>query len=79
AGVIAADRAEETPDFWDMELKLAYDMPLYKEINLQWNAGVRNVFDAYQKDFDQGAERDSGYMYGPGLPRSYFVGVKIVF
>lgn len=79
AGVIAADRAEETPDFWDMELKLAYDMPLYKEISLQWNAGIRNVFDAYQKDFDQGSERDSGYMYGPGLPRSYFAGVKIVF
>ena len=79
AGVIVADRVEKTPDFFDMELKLAYDMPLYKEVTLQWSAGVRNIFDAYQKDFDQGADRDSGYMYGPGIPRSYYAGVKIVF
>lgn len=79
AGVIVADRVEKTPDFFDMELKLAYDMPLYKEVTLQWSAGVRNIFDAYQRDFDQGADRDSGYMYGPGIPRSYYAGVKIVF
>lgn len=79
AGVIAADRVEKTPDFFDMEMKLAYDVQLYKEVTLQLNAGVRNVFDAYQKDFDQGPDRDSGYMYGPGAPRSYFAGLKIMF
>lgn len=79
AGVIAEDRAEKTPDFFDMELKLAYDVPLGKEVTLQWHAGIRNVFDAYQKDFDRGADRDSGYMYGPGIPRSYYAGVKIMF
>jgi len=79
AGVIAEDRTEKTPDFFDMEVKLAYDIPLYKEVTLQWNAGIRNVLDAYQKDFDQGADRDSGYMYGPGIPRSYYAGLKIMF
>lgn len=79
AGVIAEDRTEKTPDFFDMEVKLAYDIPLYKEVTLQWNAGIRNVLDAYQKDFDQGADRDSGYMYGPGIPRSYYAGLKIIF
>ncbi len=79
AGVIAEDRTEKTPDFFDMELKLGYDVPLYKEVTLQWNVGVRNIFDAYQKDFDQGADRDSGYMYGPGIPRSYYAGLKIMF
>lgn len=26
-----------------------------------------------------GADRDSGYIYGPSLPRSWFVGAKISF
>lgn len=29
--------------------------------------------------FDRGAKRDSGYIYGPGMPRSYFAGVKLSF
>ena len=29
----------------------------------------KNIFNAYQKDFDRGADRDSGYIYGPSLPR----------
>ena len=40
--------------------------------------GVQNLFDAYQKDFDRGAERDSGYVWAL-LPRSWFVGAKISF
>jgi outer membrane receptor for ferrienterochelin and colicins len=30
-------------------------------------------------DFDKGADRDSGYIYGPSLPRSFFAGVKISY
>lgn len=78
-GAIPADRMENVRDFLDMEIKVAYDIPLYKEVSLQVNAGIRNIFDAYQQDFDRGADRDSGYIYGPGLPRSYFAGVKILF
>lgn len=36
-----------------------------------------NIFNSYQKDFDQGPDRDSGYIYGPALPRSVTVGVKV--
>lgn len=79
AGYIPADKAANTPDFWDMEVKLAYDIPVYKELTLRIQGGVRNVFDAYQSDFDQGSNRDSGYIYGPGMPRSYFAGVKLSF
>ncbi|MCD7942603.1 MAG: TonB-dependent receptor, partial [Bacteroides intestinalis] len=46
---------------------------------LQFNVGVQNIFNSYQKDFDKGATRDSGYIYGPGAPRSYFAGVKLSF
>lgn len=79
AGYIAEDREETTPSFFDMNMKVAYDIPIYKSFNLQLNAGVQNIFNSYQKDFDQGAERDSKYIYGPGLPRSFFVGCKLSY
>lgn len=79
AGNIPADQAVKTPDFFDMNVKLAYEFPLYKEMKLEVNAGVQNIFDAYQSDFDRGPNRDSSYIYGPGTPRSYFAGVKISY
>ena len=48
-------------------------------MNLQDKPGIHNIFNAYQNDFDKGADRDSGYIYGPSLPRSFFAGVKISY
>lgn len=79
AGYIEEDCEVSTPGFFDMNIRAAYDIPLYKSLTLQVNAGVQNVFNAYQNDFDQGAERDSKYIYGPGLPRSYFVGCRLSY
>jgi len=79
AGYIPEDREEKTRDFFDLNLKLAYDFPIFKSVTLQVNAGVQNIFDSYQDDFDKGAHRDAGYIYGPGIPRSYFVGCKISY
>lgn len=79
AGYITKDVAVNTPDFYELNLKAAYDFNLYKNITMQVNAGVQNLFNAYQSDFDRGAKRDSGYIYGPGMPRSYFAGVKMSF
>lgn len=73
------DEIVRTPDFFDMNLRLAYDFSIGHDFGLQVNAGVQNIFNAYQRDFDQGKDRDSGYIYGPSLPRSYFVGCKINF
>ena len=68
-----------TPKFLDLGMKVAYDFKLYKAAVLQLNGGVQNIFQAYQKDFDRGANRDSNYIYGPATPRSYFAGVKITY
>ena len=73
------DVAVTTPDFFALNVKLAYEFPILRTLTLQLNAGVQNLFDSYQSDFDQGWERDSGYVYGPSLPRSWFVGEKIRF
>jgi len=76
---VERDVAVTTPRFFDMNARLSYDLRLYKETTLQLYGGVQNLFDAYQKDFDRGADRDSGYVYGPSLPRSWFLGVKLNF
>lgn len=73
------DVAKETPSFFDMDIKLSYDVTLFSKQSLQIQAGVKNVFNAYQADFDRGQERDSGYIYGPILPRNFFLGIKLGF
>lgn len=77
AGYIENNRTEKTRDFFDLNCKIAYDFRLYGYINLQLNAGVQNFLNAWQKDFDQGPDRDSGYIYGPSSPRCFFFGVKL--
>lgn len=79
AGYIPKDINVTTPDFFDMNAKLSYTFPLFEQISLQLNAGVKNIFDAYQSDEDKGKDRDSDFAYGPTLPRSFFIGGKIVF
>lgn len=71
--------AVNTPKFMEVNMKLSYDFPIYKYLTLQVNGGIQNITNAYQKDFDKGWNRDSNYIYGPSLPRSYYVGVKISY
>ena len=79
AGWIEANRTETTNGFFDMNFKAAYDFKLYNNIKLQLNAGVQNIFNAFQDDFDQGPDRDSGYIYGPAAPRCFYLGVKLSY
>lgn len=71
--------AVSTPSFWDMSCKISYEFNIMKICRLNLHAGVKNIFNAYQKDFDQGELRDSGYIYGPSLPRSLVVGMGLNF
>lgn len=79
AGWIDANRTERTPDFFDMNFKAAYDFRLHGNIKLQLNAGVQNIFNAFQRDFDQGPDRDSGYIYGPSAPRSFYLSIRLSY
>lgn len=79
AGWIEANRTETTRGFFDMNFKAAYDFKLYSNIKLQLNAGVQNIFNAFQNDFDQGPDRDSGYIYGPSAPRCFYLGLKFSY
>ena len=79
AGMIEKNLTVETPSFWDMGFKTAYDLKMHGNVSLQLNAGVQNIFNSFQDDFDSGADRDSGYIYGPTLPRTFFFGVKLIY
>ena len=73
------NRTETTRRFVDMGFKAAYDFKFYKSIQMQVSAGVQNLLNAYQQDFDRGANRDSGYIYGPGMPRSVYAVLKLSY
>lgn len=73
------DVAVNTPSFWDMSCKISYEFNIMKICRLNLHAGVKNIINAYQKDFDKGELRDSGYIYGPSLPRSLVVGMGLNF
>ena len=76
-GVEHPDSEVVTPSFWDFGVKVGYTFRLSDVLRLELNAGVKNIFDSYQRDIDMGAGRDSAYIYGPALPRTYFVGIKL--
>ncbi len=71
------DLAVRTQSFFDASLKLTYNFKLFNRVNLDVSAGVSNIFNSYQNDFDLGPTRDSGYIYGPALPRCINAGVSI--
>ena len=77
AGYIAKDEEVKTPVFWDMGIRLAYDIHLYKHYCLEISGGVKNVLDMYQRDLDKGENRDADYIYGPTQPRTYFIGLSL--
>lgn len=72
-----AGELRKSDAFFDAGLRLHYNMPLGKGVTMQWFGGIKNIFNSFQNDFDKGADRDPSYVYGPGLPRTVFVGVKI--
>ena len=71
--------AVNTPEFMEVNMKLSYDFPVTKYLTLQVNGGIQNITNSYQNDFDKGWNRDSAYIYGPALPRSYYVGMKVSY
>ena len=69
----------KTKSFFDLGTKITYDLRLFSKTNLQLYCGVNNLFNAFQSDYDFGPDRDSGYIYGPTIPRSGYFGLKFTF
>ena len=77
AGYVEKDMQVETPQFFDMTVKVAYNIKVSNNSSLEINAGIKNIFNSYQNDFDKGANRDAGFIYGPSLPRTLFWGITM--
>ena len=72
------DQIVESKTFNELSTRLSYSIEFGKDSNvIELYSGVRNIFNAYQNDFDLGKNRDSNYVYGPGQPRTFYIGFKI--
>ncbi len=74
----AEDEYVTSQAFTEMGIRMGHTTEWEKtNTGIEFFGGVKNVFDAYQSDFDIGKNRDSNYVYGPGMPRTFFVGLRI--
>ncbi len=65
-----------TDSFLDMGCKLSYNIKANGS-SLRLFAGLKNIFNSYQPDFDTGIDRDPAYIYGPISPRTVYFGICI--
>ena len=83
AGYVEADCETLSPIFFEWDAKVSYEIHLYSNktshtpYTLEIALGVKNLLDHFQRDIDQGMDRDAAYIYGPAVPRSYFFGVNL--
>ncbi|WP_271765068.1 TonB-dependent receptor [Aquimarina algiphila] len=66
----------DSDSFFDVNVKLEYHTDISENFQMTFSGGIKNIFDNYQDDFDIGPLRDSDYIYGPGAPRTFFIGIK---
>ncbi|MDH4257977.1 MAG: TonB-dependent receptor, partial [Candidatus Aminicenantes bacterium] len=78
-GYIENDRLELTEPFWVLNTKLRKPVNISEDCRISAFIGVHNMLNSYQKDLDKGVDRDSGYVYGPAKPRSFFAGLEFSF
>lgn len=73
---IDQDELYGSDNFWNLGAKVNYTLELKNDHHLKFFAGVNNIFNAYQSNFDTGANRDSNFIYGPSSPRTYLLGLE---
>jgi outer membrane receptor for ferrienterochelin and colicins len=67
-----------TSSFTELNFKAGYTFSIESiDSGIEISAGIKNITNAYQNDFDSGKYRDSNYIYGPSAPRTITFGVKI--
>jgi outer membrane receptor for ferrienterochelin and colicins len=69
----------QSDDFYVLDIGVSKTFVFNNDTALSLHAGINNLLDDYQEDFDTGANRDVGYVYGPRMPRTYTVGAKLDF
>ena len=72
------DEYVRSDPFTEINLRVGYTFEFPNvDSGIEIFGGARNLFNAYQSDFDSGKNRDSGYVYVPGTPRTLFIGMRL--
>lgn len=72
------DEYFKTKTFTDLGFRAGHTFPFPKiSSGIEVFAGMKNIFDSYQPTFDTGKNRDSNFVYGPNMPRTVFLGIRI--
>ena len=67
-----------TPIFNTIGFKTAYTQKNDKiGVEMEYSIGIKNITNSYQQDFDTSQNRDSNFIYGPSLPRTFFFGLVL--
>lgn len=74
--IIEGEKLEKADGFIVADVLFSYDVHFGIETEVQFYAGIKNIFNQIQNDYDRGVYRDAGYIYGPSLPRTINFGVK---
>lgn len=74
---LTADEYFNSPSFLNLGINSSYTFNIEKlNTNIELNAGIKNILDDYQNDFDKGKDRDSNFIFGPATPRTFTFGIK---
>ena len=66
----------QSPSFLEISITTRFLMGLGKKMALEWEGGLHNLSNALQSDYGMGVQRDPNYVYGPGLPRRFSLGLR---
>ncbi|WP_421751446.1 TonB-dependent receptor [Croceimicrobium sp.] len=69
----------KSPSFLDWQIAAEYKLVKTKKWESALKLGVKNLTNAFQSDLPQGPERDATYIYGPILPRTYYLSISLDF
>ncbi len=71
------DEMYTSDPFSELSTKIGYTIEFEKiQSNVEFYSGIKNIFNAYQSNFDIGKNRDSNFVFGPSLPRTFYMGMK---
>jgi len=74
----SVDEYVTAASFFELGIKMGYTFRFeVVDSGLEIFAGVKNLTNTYQDDFDSGRNRDSGYIYGPGAPQTFYLGLRL--
>ena len=63
----------------ELSAKMGYTFQMKQmQTAIEIYGGVKNIFNSYQDNFDVGKNRDSNFVFGPSLPRTVYIGIKLM-